>query len=305
MACTRPRREVAVCIANSWSRYANVPVEAVRHRPLALPRRPHRVTALAGQLRSAPVPIPIIRFEVPLMRRLLCLGLACLGCLSLVALVQAQPGGTNPPVAKKVAKTTELHGETLVDDYYWLRQKKDPEVIKYLEAENAYTAAVMKPTEPLQEKLYKEFLGRIKQTDLSVPVREGNYWYYTRTEEGKQYPIHCRKKGSLDGKEEILLDVNELAKGHKFYNVAARVVSDDGNLLAYSSDTTGFREYTLRIKDLRTGELLPDKLTKIGAVVWASDNKPLFYVTEDHAKRPYKLWRHQLGDPQDKDTLLF
>ena len=239
------------------------------------------------------------------MRRLPCLGLACLGCLSLVALVQAQPGGTNPPVAKKVAKLTELHGETLVDDYYWLRQKKDPEVIKYLEAENAYTAAVMKPTEPLQEKLYKEFLGRIKQTDLSVPVREGNYWYYTRTEEGKQYPIHCRKKGSLDGKEEILLDVNELAKGHKFYNVAARVVSDDGNLLAYSSDTTGFREYTLRIKDLRTGELLPDKLTKIGAVVWASDNKTLFYVTEDHAKRPYKLWRHQLGDPQDKDTLLF
>src|SRR5262245_1844626 len=170
------------------------------------------------------------------MRRHLCLSQVYVGLFALAASVQAQSGGPTPPVAKKVAKLTELHGETLIDNYYWLRQKKDLEVIKYLQAENAYTEAVMKPTQPLQDRLYKEFLARIKQTDLSVPVREGNCWYFTRTEEGKQYPIHCRKQGSLDGKEEILLDVNELARGHKFYNVAGRVVSDDGNLLAYSSD---------------------------------------------------------------------
>jgi oligopeptidase B len=239
------------------------------------------------------------------MRRLLRLGLTCLGFVALVTLSQAQSGGLKPPLAKKAAKLTELHGQTLVDDYYWLRQKKDPEVIKYLEAENAYTEAVMKPTMPLQEKLYKEFLDRIQQTDLSVPVRIRNYWYYTRTEKGKQYPIHCRKPGTLDADEQIMLDVNELAKGHKFYNVAARVVSDDGNLLAYSDDITGFREYTLHVKDLRTGKLLSDKLTKVGAVVWASDNQTLFYVTEDHAKRPYRLMRHKLGDTQDKDALLY
>jgi oligopeptidase B len=239
------------------------------------------------------------------MRRHLRLGLTCLSFVALVALVQAQPNGLKPPVAKKVAKLTELHGETLIDNYYWLREKKDPEVIKYLEAENAYTDAVMKPTVPLQEKLYKEFLDRIQQTDLSVPVRIDKYWYYTRTEKGKQYPIHCRKPGSLDADEQIMLDVNELAKGHKFFNVAARVVSDDGNLLAYSDDITGFREYTLHVKDLRSAQLLTDKLTKIGSVVWASDNQTLFYVTEDHAKRPYRLWRHKLGDPQEKDALLY
>jgi oligopeptidase B len=239
------------------------------------------------------------------MRFRLCLGSIILAMFALAGPAPGQPERARPPVAKKVAKLTELHGETLTDDYYWLRQKKDPEVIKYLDAENAYTAAVMQPTEPLQEKLYQEFLARIKQTDLSVPTREGGYWYYTRTEQGKQYPIHCRKKGSLEGEEQVLLDVNELAKGHKFYSVAARVVSDDGDRLAYTNDVTGFREYALRIKDLRTGETLADQLVKVGAVVWAADNQTLFYVTEDHAKRPYRLWRHRIGDPQEKDTLLF
>src|SRR2546421_3724193 len=126
-------------------------------------------------------------------------------CLLFFALVQAQPEGAQPPVAKKVAKVTEIHGEKLVDYYYWLREKKDPEVIKHLEAENAYTEAVMKPTAALQERLYKEFLGRIQQTDRTVPVRRGNYWYYTRTEEGKQYPIHCRKPGSQGAEEQVIL----------------------------------------------------------------------------------------------------
>jgi oligopeptidase B len=187
-----------------------------------------------------------------------------------------------------------------VDNYYWLREKSNPDVIACLEAENAYTAAVMKPTEPFQAALYKEMLGRIKQTDLSVPYRLGDYFYYTRTEQGKQYPIHCRKRGSLEGKEEVTVDLNELAKGQKFLSMAAHVVSDDGNLLAYSTDVTGFREYTLYVKDLRTGELLPDRIKKVGAVMWAADNKTLFYVTEDAAKRPYRLYRHTLGGKEDE-----
>ena len=134
--------------------------------------------------------------------------------------------------------------------------------------------------------------------------RSATYWYYTRTEEGKQYPIHCRKQGSLDGKEHILLEVNELAKGHKFFRVGAQLVSDDSHLLAYTTDTTGFREYTLQVKDLRTGKMLPDQLTKVGSAVWAADNKTLFYTAEDDAHRPYRLYRHQLGDPQAKDVLL-
>jgi oligopeptidase B len=239
------------------------------------------------------------------MRRYLTASLGCLALFALSVPAWSQPAAPKPPVAKQVPRVTELHGEKLVDPYYWLRQKKDPEVLKYLEAENAYTDTVMKPTEPLQERLYKEFLSRIKQTDLGVPVREGGYWYYSRTEEGKQYPIHCRKPGSPDGPEQVLLDLNEMAKGHKFYGVAVRQVSDDGNLLAFTDDTTGFRDYTLHVKDLRTGKLLPDRLTKVDSVAWAADNRTLFYVTEDDAKRSYRLYRHQLGDPQDKDKLLY
>src|SRR5580704_1385690 len=152
-----------------------------------------------------------------------------------------------PPVAKKVPKTTEINGTKLVDNYYWLRDKKNPEVSAYLEAENAYTNAVMKPTEPLQKKLYAEMLSHIKETDVDVPYKEGDYFYYSRTEAGKQYQIRCRKKGSLDAPEEIVVDINALAKGQQFMAVEAYEVSDDGNLLAYSTDNTGFRQYTLAI----------------------------------------------------------
>ncbi|HKY27661.1 MAG TPA: hypothetical protein VJM12_06935, partial [Pyrinomonadaceae bacterium] len=176
-----------------------------------------------------------------------------------------------PPMAEKKTKTTNIHGETLVDDYFWLREKNNPHVITYLEAENAHTDAVMKPTEPLQEKLYKEMVGHIKETDQTVPYRFGNYFYYSRTEQGKQYPTYCRKAG-LDGKEEIILDQNELAKGYKFFSIQAFVVSDDGNLLAYSTDTTGYRQFKLQIKDLRTGQLLPDTFERVGSVMWATDN---------------------------------
>ncbi len=205
-----------------------------------------------------------------------------------------------PPVAKKVPKMDVLHGERRVDDYYWLRDKTKPEVISYLEAENAYTASVMKPTEAFQEALYQEMLGRIKQTDLSVPYRYGGYYYYSRTEEGKQYPIHCRKTGSLDALEQVTLDLNELAKGHKFMALGAYAVSDDGNLLAYSTDNTGFRQYTLRVKDLRTGEALIDAREKVVSVAWAADNHTLFYAVEDAAKRSYRLYRHRLSSTDDQ-----
>jgi oligopeptidase B len=200
-----------------------------------------------------------------------------------------------PPVAKKVPKITELHGHKLVDNYFWLRDKKNPEVRAYLEAENVYTEAVMKPTEPLQKKLYTEMLSRVKETDVEVPYKEGAYFYYSRTEAGKQYSIYCRKRGSLDAPEEIVLDINELAKGQAFVRVAAYDVSEDGNLLAYSTDNTGFRQYVLAVKDLRTGKLLVDHAEKVGSVVWANDNKTLFYTVEDPAKRQYRLYRHKVG----------
>jgi len=162
-------------------------------------------------------------------------------------------------MAEKKTKTTNIHGTTLVDDYFWLREKTNPAVMAHLQAEDAYTQAMMKHTTALQEKLYNEILSHIKQTDTNVPYRQGNYFYYTRTEEGKQYPIFCRKKGNLDAAEEILIDVNEMAKGQKFMSIGLFQPSDDGNLLAYSTDNTGYRQYVLQIKDLRTGLLFPEK----------------------------------------------
>jgi oligopeptidase B len=201
-----------------------------------------------------------------------------------------------PPVAKIVPHTTEVNGRTLTDNYFWLRDKKNPEVAAYLEAENAYTNAVMKPTEPLQKKLYEEMLSRVKETDVDVPYKEGGYFYYTRTEAGKQYPIYCRKKGSVSGAEEVLLDVNELAKGQKFMHVADLIPSDDGNLLAYTMDNTGFRQYTLVVKDLRSGKMLPDHAERVGSVAWANDNKTIFYTTEDATtKRQNQVFRHTAG----------
>jgi oligopeptidase B len=210
-----------------------------------------------------------------------------------------------PPVAKKVPKVDVIHGDRRVDDYFWLREKSNPEVAAYLEAENAYTDAVMKPTEAFQEALYKEMLGRIQETDLSVPYRDRGYFYYYRTEQGQQYPIHCRKKGSLEADEQVTVDLNELAKGQKFMALGAYTVSDDGRLLAYSTDNTGFRQYTLVVKDLTAGELLPERFEKVVSVAWAADGRTLFYTVEDHAKRPYRLYRHRLGTPTTADVLVY
>jgi oligopeptidase B len=208
------------------------------------------------------------------------------------------------PMAEKKPKTTNIHGETLVDDYFWLREKTNPAVLAHLQAEEAYTGQMMKPTVALQDKLYKEMLSHIKQTDQTVPYRSGNHFYYTRTVEGKQYPIYCRKTGSLEAPEEIVIDVNELAKGQKFMSIGLFVPSDDGNLLAYSTDNTGYRQYTLQIKNLKTGELFPERIERVNNLAWATDNKTFFYVTEDPVtKRSDKFFRHVLGT--EKNDLVY
>ena len=204
-----------------------------------------------------------------------------------------------PPVAKRVPKVTQIHGETRVDDYSWMREKENREVAAYLEAENAYTDSMMKPTEGFQETLYTEMLARIKETDLTVPYRQGEHFYYSRTLEGKQYPIHCRKRGSLDAAEEIVLDLNAMAMDVNFLAVEVYEVSDDGNLLAFSTDTTGFRVYTLCVKDLAIGQILPDRREDVDTVAWARDNAMFFYTVKDAAKRPYRLYRHQIGSSVD------
>jgi oligopeptidase B len=213
-------------------------------------------------------------------------------------------GAPQPPMTEKKPKTTNIHGTTLVDDFFWLREKTNPAVMAHLKAEDEYTNTVMKPTAALQEKLYNEMISHIKQTDTNVPYRQGNYFYYSRTEEGKQYPIYCRKKGSLDAPEEVVLDQNELAKGQKFMSVGTFVPSDDGNLLAYSTDNTGYRQFTLQVKDLRTGQLFPERIERVNGVAWATDNKTFFYVTEDDVtKRSDKFFRHVLGS--DKSDLVY
>ena len=211
-----------------------------------------------------------------------------------------------PPVADKIHTEKPINGAVLVDDYAWLRERTNPRVREYLEAENAYAEQSTADEKPFAEKLYNETLSHIKQTDTSVPYRKHGYWYYSRTEEGKQYPVVCRKKGTLDAPEEVMLDVNELAKGEKFMSLGAFNVSDDSNLLAYTTDNVGFRQYKLHIKDMRTGKLLPDTAERIDSITWAADNKTLFYSTEDATtKRSDLVHRHLLGTDVAADALIF
>jgi len=210
-----------------------------------------------------------------------------------------------PPLARHEPVEHLLHGDRRVDHYGWLRQKESPEVIAYLNAENGYTDAILKPTEQFQEELYREMLGRILQTDLSVPYRLRGYLYYTRTEEGKQYARHFRRRDAEGSSEELLLDLNQLAEGHSFLGLDSFDVSDDNHLLAFSIDTTGFRQYTLRVKDLRTGATLPERFERVTSVAWASDNRTLFYTVEDEiTKRSHRLYRHVLG-ASVPDVLLY
>jgi oligopeptidase B len=205
-----------------------------------------------------------------------------------------------PPVASIQPKQTELFGDVRVDPYAWLREKTNPAVLDHLAAENAYTAAVMQPEEALCEQLYREILGRVKETDLSVPARQGGYFYYTRTEQGRQYFIYCRRHGSMDAAEEVLLDANALAEGHDYFRVGVFEASPDHRLLAYSTDFDGDEVYTIRVKDLRSGELLAESIGGTSAsLAWANDNRTFFYATVDEAKRPYKVFRHELGGAAD------
>ncbi len=212
-----------------------------------------------------------------------------------------------PPVAEKKPRTEERFGVTLVDNYFWLREKESQKVIDHLNSENGYTKSVMAHTEGLQEKLYKEMLGRIKETDLSVPYRKGEYFYYTRTEEGKPFPIYCRTKGA-NGSEEILLDQNAqaTAMNAKFLSLGTFDVSPDHSMLAVSFDINGSERYTLKFKNLKTGEWLPDEVPDTYySSAWANDNKTFFYTTQDDASRPDKLWRHTLGVPAKNDVMVF
>ncbi|HEY2118092.1 MAG TPA: S9 family peptidase [Candidatus Acidoferrum sp.] len=231
---------------------------------------------------------------------------------------QADRRPLQPPAAHRETLEHVVHGDRRLDDYVWLRHKEDPRVLEHLNQENAYTDAYLKPTEGLQEKLYQEMLGRILQTDLSVPSRLRGYSYYSRTEEGKQYSIYCRRAESArslvdDGSpfpnetpEETLLDLNVLAEGYSFLGLGCFEVSDDNQLLAYATDTTGFRQYTLEIKDLRRRETLPFRVPRVTSVAWSADDQVLFYVVEDETtKRSHRLYRHILGTDQSADLLIY
>ena len=211
------------------------------------------------------------------------------------------------PVANKVPKELTIHSNTRIDNYYWLKERNNPEVLEYLKAENDYQDKVMKHTEEFQQKLYDEIVGRIKQTDMSVPYRYQEYYYYTRFEEGGEYPIYCRKKGSLEAEEEILLNVNEMAKGYSYYHVAGLSVSFNNNLIAFGVDTVSRRKYTIYFKNLKTGEILPDKIpTTSGSAAWANDNKTVFYAGKDEETlRSYKIMKHVLGTDVSKDKEIF
>jgi oligopeptidase B len=211
----------------------------------------------------------------------------------------------SPPLARREPVETIVHGDRRVDHYAWLRHKENPEVIAYLEAENAYTDAILRPTEPFQEALYQEMLGRILQTDLSVPYRLRGYLYFTCTEVGKQYPVHCRRVDAGGSLDEMLLDLNRLAEGHSFLGLGAFDVSNDNALLAYALDTTGFRQYTLHIRNLWSGRDFAEAIERVTSAAWAADNRTLFYTIEDATtKRSHRLYRHVVGS-NEEDTLIY
>ncbi|HEU4326262.1 MAG TPA: S9 family peptidase [Roseiflexaceae bacterium] len=215
-------------------------------------------------------------------------------------------GQLRPPTAPVRPHSITAHGETRTDPYFWLRDRNDPDVIAYLNAENAYTEQALAHTRDLQERLYREMRGRIKERDENVPEQRDGYFYYTRTEEGQQYAIHCRRHGSMDAPEEILLDENALAEGQPFFRVGNFRVSPDHRLLAYATDTSGDEIYTLVVKDLQTGDLLPERIGGTGyGLEWANDSRTLYYVVLDPAHRPHKVFRHTLSSDPAGDVEVY
>ena len=212
----------------------------------------------------------------------------------------------DPPQAPEIPHEITETGHTRNDPFFWLREKANPDVLKYLQAENRYTETALKPTEKLRDTIYHEMRRRIKEDDVSVPQKIGDYYYYSRTETGKQYAVHCRKKRSLDATEEVILDENELAKGQKYFRVGILSVSPDHKLLAYSTDTNGGETYVIRIKTLETGELLPEEIKNSSySFAWANDNKTFFYDQLDDANRPYKALKHILGTSVNQDRTVY
>lgn len=214
---------------------------------------------------------------------------------------------TKAPEARIIAKELTNHGHTRIDNYYWMNERDSPEVLEYLEEENAYTKEKMAHTEVFQKSLFEEMKARIKETDQSVPYKENGYFYITRFEEGKEYPIYTRKKESLDAAEEVLIDVNTLAEGHEFYQVASTECSENNEILAYSFDDESRRLWKVHFKNLRTGEQYSDELINTsGGIAWANDNKTVFYAKKDTVDlRPGEIWRHVLGTPQSEDVLVY
>ncbi|MCG8467841.1 MAG: S9 family peptidase [Gemmatimonadetes bacterium] len=234
------------------------------------------------------------------------MSLGSAGCAQDAAEAPAELRSVEPPVATVVPEQLEIHGHTRIDNYYWLNQREDPDVIAYLTAENDYTNAMMGHTTDLQDELFEEIKGRIKQTDLSIPVKRGSYFYYTRTEDGQDYPIHARKRESLDADEEVILDVNELAEGHDYYNAFPSVSSGE-DLMAFAEDTRGRRIYDIQIKNLETGELYPERIEGTsGNLAWAEDNQTLFYTKRDpQTLRSFQVYRHTVGTDPGEDVLVF
>ena len=240
-------------------------------------------------------------------------GIAILGAMAagVPARTWAQAGaatgeGATPPVAVRVPKVIEFNGNRRTDDYDWMRDKSDPRLTAYLEAENAYAAAFMKPTAALQAKIFAEIAGRLASDERTLPVAENGYLYFTRFASGKEYPLYCRRKAAAGAAEEVMLDVNALAAGHAVYKTSQPVVSPDNRLLAFAADTTGDRRHTIRFKDLAAGTFLPDVLPGTsGEVVWAADSRSVLYSAPDASVRTYRVMRHVLGRPAGEDVVLF
>jgi len=215
-----------------------------------------------------------------------------------------QAAALSAPLAKIVPHEIATHGDTRIDNYFWMRDRSDPDVLAYLEAENAYQSSMMEPTLALQGQLYGEILGRIQEDDSSVPMRVDDWFYYIRTEKDKAYTIYCRKHGSVDAPEEIILDANLLAAGQKYFRLGHVAQSPDHQLLAYSVDLEGDEIFTILVKDLRTGALLSESIPNASySIEWAADNRTLFYTTLDETLRPYRVFRHELG--QSEDALVY
>lgn len=211
------------------------------------------------------------------------------------------------PIAKKIPKELTIHNDVRIDNYYWLNDNNNPDVIEYLNAENAYTKQIMLHTEDFQKQLFEEMKGRIKEDDTTVPYKLNGYWYITRYEKGKDYPIYIRKKESLEADEEILFDCNEMAKGFAYFNLGSISVSPDNTLASFSTDTVSRRQYTIQVKNLVTGEIYPDKIKNTtGSSTWANDNKTLFYTKKDRVTlRSHKIFKHKLHSDSKDDTLVF